>query len=102
MLSPVVIGELRFGFRGGSQESGNLALLSEFIAQPSVKLISVDHETAERFAEIQHYLRKQGNPLPTNDVWIAASAMQHGSRVLTNDQHFLAIPQILTEFVPSK
>lgn len=102
MLSPIVIGELRHGFRGGARERANLALLSEFIAQPSVTLIHVDHETAERFAEIQYHLRKEGTPLPTNDVWIAASAMQHGSRVLTNDQHFLGIPHILTEFVPTK
>jgi tRNA(fMet)-specific endonuclease VapC len=102
LLTPVVAGELRYGFRGGRQESANAALLSQFVSEPRVKLVHVDFDTADRFAEIQDFLRKNGRPLPTNDIWIAASAMQHGARVLTTDEHFLSIPHVLTAFVGAK
>jgi tRNA(fMet)-specific endonuclease VapC len=95
-LTPIVLGELRAGFRSGSFLEKNEQLLSQFIALPSVKVTRIDAETAARYAQIQHYLRKNGRPIPTNDLWIAASAMQLGARVLTTDEHFLAIPQILT------
>ena len=101
LLSPVVLGELKFGFRGGRQEPSNLTLLSEFVAEPDVQLICVDHVTAQYYSEIQHYLKTFGLPIPTNDIWIAASAMQYGGRVLTTDAHFRRIPHILTEYVPA-
>jgi predicted nucleic acid-binding protein len=42
--------------------------------------------------------RMKGTPIPTNDLWIAASAMQHGLKVLTTDKHYLEVPQIITEY----
>jgi tRNA(fMet)-specific endonuclease VapC len=101
LLSPVVLGELRYGFRGGDHERNNLDVLSRFIAKHSVQLIDISFETAEIYGEIQHYLKSKGLPIPTNDIWIAASAMQHGGRVLTTDAHFQRIPQIMTEYVPA-
>jgi tRNA(fMet)-specific endonuclease VapC len=101
-LSPIVIGELRSGFLNGNRRRQNEELLSRFIAKPSVKMLRLDAETSERYAEIHHQLRQTGRPLPINDIWIAASAMQLGARVLTTDEHFLSIPQILTTFVPAQ
>jgi predicted nucleic acid-binding protein len=43
-------------------------------------------------------LRKRGTSIPTNDIWIAASAMQYGLRLLTADRHFLKVPQIIVDF----
>jgi len=40
----------------------------------------------------------KGTPIPTNDLWIAASVMQHGLKVLTNDKHYLEVAQIITEY----
>jgi tRNA(fMet)-specific endonuclease VapC len=53
---------------------------------------------SERYAAIINYLRKNGTPIPTNDIWIAASAMEYGLKVITTDRHYLNIPLIITEF----
>ena len=59
---------------------------------------SIDEETLERYGVITSHLRKQGTPIPTNDLWIAASAMQYGFKVLTTDKHYLKVSQIITEY----
>ena len=100
IVTPVMIAELKLGFLGGDRQKSNERRLADFIARPSVKLVGLDHETAEYYAEIQNYLRHTGSPVPSNDVWIAACAMQHGCRVLTTDEHFRRIPQVMTEYVP--
>ncbi len=97
-LNPVVIGELLAGFVMGKHEKKNRAILEEFIASPRVDIIGIDEETSERYAVIMNYLRKAGIPIPTNDLWIAASAMQHGLKVLTTDNYYLKVPQIIAEY----
>lgn len=99
-LSPVVLGELRSGFLKGSQLKQNLEELEAFLASPRVRIVRIDEETAERYAVILRSLQKLGKPIPTNDIWIAASAMQHGYRVLTTDQHYLSIEQIVVDYLP--
>jgi tRNA(fMet)-specific endonuclease VapC len=96
-LNPVVLGELRAGFLKGTRLAENLAGLTEFLASPRVELVLVDEETAERYALILDSLRRAGTPIPINDVWIAASAMQHGSVLLTTDPHFREVAQIVAE-----
>lgn len=49
-------------------------------------------ETAEIFGLIKDSLRKSGNPLAVNDVWIGAHALEAGSVLVTYDRHFAAIP----------
>lgn len=96
-FNPVVIGELLAGFMMGKSEKKNISILQEFLSSPRVKLIDIDAETSERYAAIVNRLRKEGTPIPTNDLWIAASAMQHGLKVLTTDSHYLKVPQVITE-----
>ncbi len=96
-LNPVVLGELRAGFLKGTRLSENLAELAQFLASPRVEVLSVDEETAERYGVIFDALRREGTPIPTNDIWIAASAMQYGSTLLTTDPHFRAVPQVAAE-----
>lgn len=96
-LSPIVLGELQAGFRRGKHQARNEKGLEEFLDAPRVGLIPILDSTAVRYAEILTYLRRAGTPLPTNDVWIAASAMEHGLRVLTTDKRFQEIPQILVD-----
>jgi tRNA(fMet)-specific endonuclease VapC len=98
-LSPVVLGELRTGFLKGTRLAENLADLEKFLASPRVTLVTVDEETAERYAVIVDALRRAGSPIPTNDVWIAAGAMQCGSVLLTTDPHFCAVTQIVAEIL---
>ena len=97
-LNPIIIGELLAGFIMGKNEKKNRAILQEFLSSPRVKIIDIDADTSERYAVIINYLRAKGTPIPTNDLWIAASAMQHGLRVLTTDNHYLKVPQIITEY----
>ena len=96
-LTPVVLGELYAGFLLGKQEKKNRAVLREFLASPRVKVRDLDEETAERYAAIFVYLREQGTPIPTNDIWIAATAMQHGLKIVTTDEHYLKLPQVIVE-----
>ncbi len=97
-LNPIILGELFAGFAIGGNEKKNKALLQEFLSSPRVKVIDVDEETSERYATIINYLRKKGAPIPANDIWIAASAMQYGLKVLTTDSHYLKISQVITEY----
>jgi len=98
-FKPVIIGELLAGFSGGRRFQENREILEEFLASPRVVVVSIDAETSERYAALYHYLRSQGTPIPTNDLWIAASAMQHGLRLITTDRHYEAVPHVLREIV---
>jgi tRNA(fMet)-specific endonuclease VapC len=77
-LSVVVVGELLAAFLKGGRRRQNERRLREFSAEPRVRVLHVDDETAVHFSVIRDHLRRQGTPVPTNDVWIAASAAQHG------------------------
>lgn len=98
-LNTIVLGELLSGFARGNREEQNRRELREFLASPRVRIISMGLETAERFAIIYRALYDVGRPVPTHDLWIAASAMEHGLRVLTTDSHFRRIGMIDTEYV---
>ena len=93
----VVLGELYSGFAGGARNAENVAQLRRFLDKPSVRVLPVTGETAIRYADIDQYLRKRGRPIPRNDVWIAAVAMEHGLHLLTLDAHFREIPLLLIE-----
>jgi tRNA(fMet)-specific endonuclease VapC len=91
ILSPIVIGELHDGFRNGTRYRDNLRILERFRAQPRTVAVPITDETAEWFAEVKQGLRRRGRPIPINDVWIAASCMEHGAFILTLDAHFDAV-----------
>ena len=97
VLNPIVLGELLSGFLKGKLRAKNEKELSEFLASPRVKVIQIDDETSKRYAVILQRLWEKGTPIPTNDLWIASSAMQHGFTILTMDRHFLRIHEVLVE-----
>ena len=82
----------------GRNEKRNRAILKDFLSSPRVIIVEMDKETSERYAVIVQSLRIKGTPIPTNDPWIATSAMQHGLKVLNTDKHYQEIPQIITEY----
>jgi tRNA(fMet)-specific endonuclease VapC len=92
----VTIGELRTGFLLGGRREGNESELGEFLANPVVEILAVDAEATRHYAEIVADLRRSRTPLPTNDIWIAATAARHGAAVLTCDQHFERIARVGT------
>jgi len=98
-LTPVVLGELLYGFLGGGLEERNRELLREFLDSERVDVLGVDEETAERYSAIRAHLRRQGTAIPANDLWIAASAAQHGLVLLTLDSHFKNVPQVLVTYL---
>ena len=98
-VTAVVLGELLSGFVTGRREARNRQELIEFLDSSRVQLLPMGLDTAERFALIQRALRDSDRPIPTNDIWIAASAMEHGLRLVTADVHYLSIPMILTDIL---
>lgn len=91
-FAAISIGELLSGFKGGTRESQNREELNIFLDSARVVVHPVDAETAEFYASILDNLRKAGTPIPTNDIWIAALAFQHGYKIFTKDSHFDLIP----------
>jgi predicted nucleic acid-binding protein len=95
-VSVVVLGELLAGFTGGTKEKVNRRELDAFLDSPRVRVYPVDAETTAHYALIYNQLKRKGRPIPTNDLWIAASCMQWGFRLLTSDPHFSEIDGLLT------
>lgn len=91
-FSVISIGELLSGFKRGSKEEKNRLELGKFLDSPRVVIYSVNEDTAEYYAEVLYNLRKIGRPVPTNDIWIAATAFQHGLKLFTKDAYFKDIP----------
>lgn len=90
----IVLGELFAGFRGGTKETKNRQLLEQFLMKPRVEITPVSKDTAEIFGEIKYSLMRAGTPLPINDIWIAACAIESGAVIISYDDHFLKIPKV--------
>jgi tRNA(fMet)-specific endonuclease VapC len=104
-INSVVLGELMAGFAAGSREAKNRADLATFLSSPRVEVLDVTTETADSYALVYAALRRKGHPIPTNDLWIAASTLQHGLALLTLDAHFdqvdgLRTGTCLEDFLP--
>ena len=94
-IAAISIGELLSGFKGGLRETENKRELGQFLDSPRVSILSIDEDTAEYYSAIINDLKKKGNPIPTNDIWIAATAFQHGLQLYTLDKHFNKIEGLL-------
>jgi len=90
----VVLGELRAGFAVGSQGPRNEAILRRFLLKPGIDVLYADEQTTHHYANVYRQLRKQGTPMPTNDMWIAALVLQHSLVLYDRDAHFDALPQL--------
>ena len=87
-FSPVVLGELMFGFRNSTRFKENMDDLDRFLDHDAVELLAIGKITSDRYSRIAAKLRQQGTPIPTNDIWIAAQAMEQGAELITSDRHF--------------
>jgi tRNA(fMet)-specific endonuclease VapC len=90
----IVIGELRAGFAVGTQGPRNEEVLSRFLLKPGVDVLYADEQSTYHYATVYRQLRKQGTPIPTNDMWIAALVVQHSLVLFDRDAHFNALPQL--------
>lgn len=94
-----VIAELLSGFKCGSRNIENQRELAAFLNNPRVFLIDHNYETAEFYSSIYYNLRLKGKPIPTNDIWIAAAAMQNGLAIYSLDKHYYEIDGLLIKSV---
>lgn len=90
----IVLGELRAGFAVGSQGLRNEAVLRRFLLKSGVAVLYADEQTSHHYAAVYRQLRKQGTPIPANDMWIAALVLQHSLVLYARDTHFDALPQL--------
>lgn len=90
----VVLAELRAGFLCGTTARKNERTLTLFLNSVRVAVIYPDENTTHQFASVFAQLRLQGKPIPTNDIWIAALAIQHDLVLCSRDKHFDLIPQL--------
>jgi tRNA(fMet)-specific endonuclease VapC len=90
----IALGELRAGFAEGNQGPRNEAVLRRFLLKPGVGVIYADEQTTHHYANVYRQLRKQGTPIPTNDMWIAALVLQHSLVLFARDAHFDVLPQL--------
>jgi len=90
----VVIAELRAGFRSGTMSLRNEGVLVKFLSNERVKVLYADDGTTQSYSEVFAQLRKQGTPIPTNDIWIAALAIQHSLPLYSRDAHFDNVRQL--------
>ncbi len=90
-----VLGELYAGFKGGMREIDNNRRLEQFLQKETVHILPSTQHTAAVFGEIKYNLKTAGTPLPINDVWIAAHAVEAGAYLITFDKHYLKVPGLL-------
>jgi tRNA(fMet)-specific endonuclease VapC len=93
-LPAIVIGELTFGFMHGTKQQYNERKLRQVVSRLKIEIIDVTADVARKYALIYSALRKKGNQIPINDVWIAACCMEVGGTLLTRDRHFGFVDQI--------
>lgn len=94
-LPLIVLGELFSGFELGARPAENEKQLEGFLSQPQVGVLFPTEQTARRYGAVFSILRRQGTPIPTNDIWIAAQALEHDLVLDTRDSHFEHVPGLM-------
>ena len=95
ILPFVVLGELRAGFAHGRRQLENEQILRRFLLTEGVHVLFADDQTTHHYASVFRQLRKQGTPIPTNDMWLAAVVLQHNLVLHDRDKHFDHLPQLV-------
>jgi tRNA(fMet)-specific endonuclease VapC len=95
LLPFVVLGELRAGFALGRRHAENERVLRRFLLKNGVSVLFADDQTTHHYASVFRQLRKQGTPIPTNDMWLAALVLQHNLALHARDKHFDHLPQLV-------
>jgi tRNA(fMet)-specific endonuclease VapC len=94
VLPFVTLAELRAGFACGTRATRNASVLTRFLGRPRVRALFADDGTTHHYANLFRQLRRQGTPIPTNDLWIAALCTQHDLLLASRDTHFDHLPQL--------
>ena len=94
-IPSIVLGELYYGANKSAHSKSNIIHIDNFALKSAV--LGCDTDTARHYGHIKDHLRAKGNPIPENDIWIAALAKQYGLTLVSRDQHFSAIKEIKVE-----
>ena len=95
-LASPSVGELYYGAQKSDKIRENLHKINTFVENHI--FLPCDLETAQWYGIIKERLRRKGRPIPNNDLWIAAIAMQHGLILVTRDSHFDQVESLQTEY----
>lgn len=85
-LAAPVIGELYYGARKSGRTAENVATID--LLTQRFPCLDCDLETAQCYGILRHQLQREGRPIPNNDIWLAAIAIQHDLTLVTRDAHF--------------
>lgn len=88
LVPATVLGELHGAFEIGSRTRENRTTLSEFLAEPFVRVVPTSADVARQYGRVYAALRRAGTPIPSNDMWIAAAALDQRACLLTFDRDF--------------
>lgn len=92
LLSPIVLGEYRFGIQSSRHRREYLERI--LMIEEDIPTLSIDGGTAGYYGVVRHELKRQGTPIPWHDIWIAAQARQHSLPILSQDTHFDSVSGI--------
>ena len=94
VVSPVILGEYRAGIFETKRGRESLAALEQFLEADSVREVEMTGKTSVYYAKIFQDLKTKGKPIPTNDIWIAATALERGLELCSFDDHFSSIAML--------
>lgn len=97
-LPVTVLGELYYGALRSTRRPDNIGRIEQFARR--VAVLPCIGETAHHYGRVKDNLSVKGKPIPENDIWIAALAVQHNLTLLTRDRHFTAIDGLEMELLP--
>ncbi len=95
VMSPIILGELLSGFDHGNRAKQNRKELNQFLESSRIRIFPLSLDTANFYAQVYITLKNKGTPIPTNDMWIAAQALEFGCIVCTFDKHFSEIDGLI-------
>jgi predicted nucleic acid-binding protein len=95
-ISPIVLGELLGGFECGNRPKKNRDELQQFLSSTRVRLFPITADTSAFYAQVYASLKNKGRPIPTNDLGIAAQALENGCMLCTHDKHFKEIEGLIS------
>ncbi len=91
----VVLAELRAGFLFGRRQVENERALNRLLLKDGVEVLYADVQTTHHYASVYRQLRKQGTPIPANDMWLASLVLQHNLALHARDRHFDHLAQLV-------
>jgi tRNA(fMet)-specific endonuclease VapC len=94
LLPTIVLGELDAGFRLGRREADNRAVLDAFLGEDFVEVLPITRAVSGRYGQTFAELRRAGTPIPVNDIWIAAAAIESAGTLVTFDRDFERVGEL--------